>query len=88
MNRIDEIRAMLKEGNEVIIANRAASSLGDLLEEIDALQARCEAAEDDLAMERGCLSCWYMDEECPPGCDSATSCKWKWRGLKKPGDAL
>ena len=84
MSRIDEIRAMLNEGNEVIIANRARSSLEDLLEEIDALRARCEVAEYDLAVERGCLTCWYMDEECPADCDRHGS-KWKWRGPDRPG---
>ncbi len=55
------------------------------LREIDALRARCEAAERDLAVERGCLSCWYMDEDCPADCDRHGS-RWKWRGPDRPGD--
>lgn len=89
MSRVDEIRAMLIEGNEVIIANRAGSSLGDLLEEIDALRARCEAAERDLARQRDCLSCKWLDDclggECPADCKNGSA--WEWRDPVAEGDA-
>jgi hypothetical protein len=61
--------------------------------ERDALRARCDAAEYDLSVERGCLSCWYMEDDCPADCDRHGR-RWKWRGVDRlgadqcaPGDA-
>lgn len=89
--RVEEIRAMLREGNETFIANCAGSSLSDLLEEIDALRARLEAAECDLAKERGCCTCWYLNRECPDGC-GREGARWVWRmdapEQSAPGGAL
>ena len=62
----------------------ALNEIDALRAERDALWARCEAAERDLAVERGCLSCWYMDDDCPADCDRHGS-RWKWRSVDSPG---
>ena len=56
------------------------------LNEIDALRAKSEAAERDLAVERGCTTCWYLNHDCPEDCD-CHGCRWKWRGVDGAGVA-
>ena len=79
------LAAGVLKGMPTVDAPAALREIDALRAERDALQIRCDAAEDDLAVERGCLSCWYMDKECPRGCSSKTSTKWRWRGPDRPG---
>jgi len=51
--------------------------------EVERLRARSEALERDLCVERGCLSCVYMDDDCPADCDKLGS-RWEWRGPDGP----